>query len=199
MRLVACEDCDLLHRLGEVPEGGAARCRRCRGTLRRRPRNGLEHTLALALAAAVLFVVANSFPFLSFEMRGRITETTLVSGVVDLYRQGKETIAVLVFFTIVLAPLCQIALLLWVLLPLHLNRVPWQLPHAFRLLRHVQPWSMMEVFIIGILVAIVKLMGMATIVPGLALWSFVLLMFVIAGASSSFEPEAVWERMEAHA
>ncbi len=199
MRLVACEDCDLLQRLGEVPEGGAARCRRCRGTLRRRPRNGLEHTLALALAAAVLFVVANSFPFLSFEMRGRITETTLVSGVVDLYRQGKETIAVLVFFTIVLAPLCQIALLLWVLLPLHLNRVPWQLPHAFRLLRHVQPWSMMEVFIIGILVAIVKLMGMATIVPGLALWSFVLLMFVIAGASSSFEPEAVWERMEAHA
>jgi paraquat-inducible protein A len=199
MRLVACEDCDLLHRLGEVPEGGAARCRRCRGTLRRRPRNGLEHTLALALAAAVLFVVANSFPFLSFEMRGRVTETTLVSGVVDLYQQGRETIAVLVFFTIVLAPLCQIALFLWVLLPLHLNRVPWQLPHAFRLLRHLQPWSMMEVFIIGMLVAIVKLMGMATIVPGLALWSFVLLMFVIAGAASSFEPEAVWERVEARA
>ena len=199
MRLVACEDCDLLHRLGEVPEGGAARCRRCRGTLRRRPRNGLEHTLALALAAAVLFVVANSFPFLSFEMRGRVTETTLVSGVVDLYQQGRETIAVLVFFTIVLAPLCQIALFLWVLLPLHLNRVPWRLPDAFRLLRHLQPWSMMEVFIIGMLVAIVKLMGMATIVPGLALWSFVLLMFVIAGASSSFEPEAVWERVEAHA
>jgi paraquat-inducible protein A len=141
-------------------------------------------------------VVANSFPFLSFEMRGRITETTLVSGVVDLYQQGRETIAVLVFFTIVLAPLCQIALFLWVLLPLHLNRVPWLLPDAFRLLRHVQPWSMMEVFIIGILVAIVKLMGMATIVPGLALWSFVLLMFVIAGASSSFEPESVWERLE---
>jgi paraquat-inducible protein A len=199
IRLVACEDCDLLHRLGPVPEGGAARCRRCRGTLRRRPRNGLEHTLALALAAAVLFLVANSFPFLSFEMRGRINETTLVSGVVDLYQQGRETIAILVFFTIVLAPLCQIALFLWVLLPLHLNRVPWLLPDAFRLLRHVQPWSMMEVFIIGILVAIVKLMGMATIVPGLALWSFVLLMFVIAGAASSFEPESVWERLETRA
>ncbi len=132
-------------------------------------------------------------------MRGRITETTLVSGVVDLYQQGRETIAVLVFFTIVLAPFCQIALLLWVLLPLHLNRIPWQLPQAFRLLRQVQPWSMMEVFIIGMLVAIVKLMGMATIVPGLALWSFVLLMFVLAGAASSFEPESVWERLEARA
>ena len=102
----------------------------------------------------------------------------------------------LVFFTIVVAPLCQIALLLWVLVPLRWDRVPWQLPHAFRLLRHVQPWSMMEVFIIGILVAIVKLMGMATIVPGLALWSFVLLMLTLAGAVSSFEPEAVWERLE---
>jgi paraquat-inducible protein A len=57
----------------------------------------------------------------------------------------------------------------------------------------------MEVFIIGMLVAIVKLMGMATIVPGLALWSFVLLMFAIAGAASSFEPESVWERLEASA
>jgi paraquat-inducible protein A len=196
IRLVACEDCDLLHHLGVVPEGGVARCRRCGGTLRRRPQNGLEHTLALALAAAILFIAANSFPFLSFEMRGRITETTLVSGVIDLYRQGRETIAVLVFFTIVLAPLCQIALLLWVLLPLRLGLVPWQLPHAFRFLRHIQPWSMMEVFIIGILVAIVKLMGMATIIPGLALWSFVLLMLVLAGAVSSFEPEAVWERLE---
>jgi paraquat-inducible protein A len=144
----------------------------------------------------VLFVVANCFPILSFEMRGRITQTTLVSGVVDLYRQGREAIAVLVCFTIVLAPLCQIGLLLWVLLPLHLGLVPWRLPHAFRFLRHIQPWSMMEVFIIGILVAIVKLMGMATIIPGLALWAFVLLMLALAGAVSSFEPEAVWERLE---
>ena len=73
IRIVACQDCDLLHHLGEVPEGGTARCRRCGGVLRRRPRNGLEHTLALALSAAILFVVANSFPFLSFEMKGRVT------------------------------------------------------------------------------------------------------------------------------
>jgi paraquat-inducible protein A len=141
-------------------------------------------------------VVANSFPFLSFEMKGRVTETTLVSGVIDLYQQGKQEIAVLVCFTIVVAPLCQIALLLWILLPLRWNRVPWQLPHAFRLLRHVQPWSMMEVFIIGILVAIVKLMGMATIIPGLALWSFVLLILVLAAAIASFDPEEVWEHLE---
>lgn len=165
--------------------------------MRRRPRNGLEHTLALALASAILFVAANSFPFLAFEMNGRVTQTTLVSGVVDLYQQDKQEIAALVAFTTVVAPLVQIALLLYVLLPLRWNREPWQLPYAFRLLRHIQPWSMMEVFIIGVLVATVKLMAMASIVPGLALWSFVLLMLSLAGAISSFDPEDVWEHLEA--
>jgi paraquat-inducible protein A len=196
IRLVACRDCDLLHRLGRLPEGGTARCRRCGGVLRRRPHNGLERTLALALAAAVLFVVANAFPFLSFEMKGQITRTTLLTGVVDLYQQGKAEIAALVMLTIALAPLAQIALLLWVLAPLRWNRVPWQLPQAFRLLRHAQSWSMMEVFMIGILVALVKLMGMASIVPGLALGAFVLLMLVLTAAAASFDPEAVWEQVE---
>lgn len=197
MRIVACPDCDLLHRLGEVPEGATARCRRCGGRLRRRTRNGLERTLALALAAAILFVVANSFPFLSFEMKGRITQTTVMTGIIDLYRAGKAEIAALVFLTIELAPVAQLTLLLYVLLPLRVGRVPWRLPHAFRLLRHATSWSMIEVFLIAIVVAITKLMGMATIVPGLALWSFALLMVVLSAAIAAFDPDAIWERVEA--
>ena len=196
IRLVACQDCDLLIHLPNVPEGGTASCRRCGGELRRRPRNGLEHTFALALSSAILFVVSNSFPFLSFEMRGLETQTTLMTGVIDLWRQEKQELSVLVLLTTVLAPLFQIVLLLYVVAPLRLGRVPWQLPHAFRLLRHIQPWSMMEVFMIGILVSIVKLMGMATIIPGLALWSFVLLMLVLSGANARFDQEAVWEKLE---
>jgi paraquat-inducible protein A len=197
VKIVACHDCDLLHELGEIPEGATARCRRCGGLLRKRARNGLERTLALAMAASILFVVANSFPFLSFEMKGRITETTVMTGVIDLYRQGKAEIAALVGLTIVAAPMVQLVLLLYVLIPLHAGRVPWQLPHAFRLLRHAQTWSMMEVFLIGIAVAVTKLLAMATIVPGLALWSFAALMFVLAGAMASFDPESMWERLEA--
>lgn len=197
MRIVACQDCDLLVELGEIPEGAAARCGRCGSLLRKRTRNGLERTLALAMAAAILFVVANSFPFLSFEMKGRVTQTTVLTGVVDLYQQGKAEIALLVGLTIVAAPMIQLALLLYVLVPLHAGRVPWRLPRAFRLLRHAQTWSMMEVFLIGIAVAVTKLLAMATIVPGLALWSFAALMFVLAGAMSSFDPESMWERSEA--
>jgi paraquat-inducible protein A len=197
MPLSACGDCDLLQQVRPIPEGTRARCPRCGGLLRKRPRNGAERTLALALAAAVLFAVAQSFPFLAFEMKGRITQTTVMTGIIDLYNGGKGEIAALVCLTIVVAPLGQILLLLHLLVPLRVGRVPWQLPRAFRLLRHTQKWSMMEVFLIGILVAITKLMGMASIIPGLALWSFALLMMVLAGAAAAFDPESVWERARA--
>jgi len=196
-KLVACHDCDLLHSLGPLAEGDTASCRRCGAVLRQRRRAAIERTLALSLAAAVLFAVAQSFPFLSFVMRGQVTETTLMTGISDLYAQGLWEVAGLVLVTSVAAPAAQIALLLYVLLPVHLGRLPWGLAPAFRLLRRVQPWSMMEVFLVGILVAVTKLVGMAQVVPGLALWAFALLIVVLAGAMSSLDPEAVWERLEA--
>jgi paraquat-inducible protein A len=196
-RLVACHDCDLLQRVGALAPGSSARCPRCGGLLRRHRPQGIERTLALALAAAVLFAVANAFPFLSFEMKGQITQTTLATGIKDLYRQGMAEVAGLVLLTTVLAPAIQIGLLLYVLLPVHLGRLPWRATAAFRLLRRVQPWSMMEVFLIGILVAVTKLVGMAEVVPGLALWAFAFLIVVLAAALSSLEPQEVWERLEA--
>jgi paraquat-inducible protein A len=148
------------------------------------------------MAASVLFAVANVFPFLSFDMKGRVTETTLATGVFDLWEQGVPEIAALVALTALVAPFTQLALLLYVLLPVHLGRVPWQMRRAFRLLRHVQPWSMMEVFMVGILVAITKLVDMASVLPGLALWAFAGLIVALAGAMASLDPEAVWERLE---
>jgi paraquat-inducible protein A len=195
--LVACHDCDLLQHLGEIPEGATALCVRCGGVLRRRRRNSVERTLALTLAAGVLFVVANSYPFLAFDMKGQVTQTTLVTGVADLWDQGYPEISVLVALTAVVAPLFQISLLAYALLPLHLGHVPWRMAHGLRLLDRVQPWSMMEVFLIGILVAVTKLAGMAQVVPGLALWAFTLLIVVLAGANASLDPEALWERLEA--
>jgi paraquat-inducible protein A len=194
--LAACPDCDLLQRLGDVPEGATALCARCGGVLRRRRRNTIERTLALTLAASVLFAVANVFPFLSFDMKGQVTQTTLLTGVFDLWEQGVPQIAALVGITAVFAPLLQLALLLYVLLPIQLGRLPWQMARAFRLLRHVQPWSMMEVFLVGILVAVTKLVDMASVVPGLALFAFAALIVVLAAASASLDPQAVWERLE---
>jgi paraquat-inducible protein A len=193
--LVACHDCDLIHRIDPGEEGTSGRCTRCGSLLFSTKRNSIERSLALTIAAAVLLIVANSFPFLSFDMQGRVTQTTLMTGVRELLREDMRSLAGLVLLTAVLAPAAQLSLLLYMLVPLHLGHVPWRLAAVFRFLRRVQPWSMMEVFLIGILVALVKLSELAEIVPGLAIWCFGALILVLAAATVSLDPRAIWRRI----
>jgi len=193
--LTLCHACDLPNRVGRVPAGGTARCPRCGSVVYKRIRDTLDRTLALALAGLFLFAAANAFPFLEMKMQGNVTHTTLSSGVRALYDQGSPLVASLVLLTTIAAPFLQISSLIFVLAPMKLGvRVPGQ-AFVFRTLRRVEPWSMMEVFIMGILVSLVKLLGMAKIVPGIALWSFVLLIPVLAAATSSLDPEWVWRRI----
>jgi paraquat-inducible protein A len=193
--LTLCHDCDLLNRVRDVPLGGAARCPRCDGVLYRRIPNSLDRTLALAAAGIILFIVANAFPFLAMKMQGNVTHTTLATGVRALYDQEQPLVATLVLFTTIAAPFLQLMSLLLVLGSVKTGvRFPG-LVLVFRLLRRFQAWSMMEVFMIGILVSLVKLAGMAKIVPGIALWAFVLLIPAVAGATASLDSELIWRRI----
>ena len=193
--LIACHECDLLHRVQPLPDGGAARCVRCDALLYYQKKDSLDRTLALTIAGLVLLIVANIFPFLAMKSKGLVRETTLITGIKGLYLQGMEALALLVFLTIILVPLVHIAGMLYVLVPLKGNRVPRHLALVYRFIRSLQPWAMMEVFMLGILVSMVKLGKMATIVPGLALYSFVVLIFVLAGATASLDPRIVWDRL----
>ena len=193
--LIACHECDLLQHIPRQRQGGKAYCRRCNAVLHRSVRDSLDRTLALTLAGLVLFVVANAFPFLSFKMQGQVTQTTLATGVIDLYGQGMWELALLVLMTSIVVPLLQLLLLLYIVLPIRLGRTPWMLAPLFRFHQSLGPWGMMEVFMLGILVAVVKLLDMAQIVPGLALWSFAILIFILAGVAAALDPEIIWERV----
>ncbi|MCB1904992.1 MAG: paraquat-inducible protein A [Gammaproteobacteria bacterium] len=193
--LTQCHECGLLQRNPPLPVGGLVRCVRCDCTLHRNQPDSLNRTLALTLAGILLFGVANSFPFLSFQMQGQTTETTLLTGVVDLYRQGMWGLAGVVLFTSILAPGVQLALLLAVLIPLKLNRTPRAFPTLFRYVENLTPWGMMDVFMLGILVSVVKLSDMATIVPGASLYAFGVLIFVLAAAQAALDPDIVWTRV----
>ena len=193
--LIACHECDLLHQVQPLPDGGAARCVRCDALLYYQKKDSLDRTLSLTIAGLVLFIVANTFPFLAMKSGGLVRETTLITGVKGLYLQEMEALALLVFLTTILVPLVQIAGMLYVLVPLKVSRVPRNLALVFRFLRSLQPWAMMEVFMIGILVSMVKLGKMAKIVPGLALFSFVVMIFVLAGSAASLDPRIVWDRL----
>jgi paraquat-inducible protein A len=195
-RLVACQHCDLLQRLPAVPPGGSARCPRCDKELRRRRPESLERTLAFGLAAAALFTVANLTPMLGLEAVGRRATTTVFGGAEQLWRDGRKLVAVLVFGTVIAAPAIQIALAIVVGLAGRRDPVPrW----VGVLLRHhptARTWSMIEVLMLGVLVALIKIAELATVVPGIALWSLAALVFVLAAMQASFDPHEVWSRIE---
>ena len=193
--LIACHDCDLLHTIQPVPEGGQARCTRCGAELYSHKRNSLERTLSLILAGLILFFLSNAFPLLELKTQGILQETTLFQGVKALYDQDMKGLSLLVLLTCILVPFVQLSGLLYVLLPLKYNRLSPMTAPVFRFIRKLQPWSMMEVFMLGILVSIVKLAKMATIIPGISLYSFAALIIVLAGAVASLDPHIVWEKL----
>lgn len=192
---VACHECDLLVRIPRVPPGGGARCPRCNCQLARGIRNSLERTSALALAGLVLFITANTLPFLTLEVQGTLIQTTIMGGAKTLYEQGSEGVAGLVTLTAVFAPLLHIGLVLYVVFPLMLGRRPALGLSAMRLLHAIRPWSMAEVFMIGVLVSMVKLADLASIVPGFALWSFAAMIPVLAGSMVTLDTELVWHEL----
>ena len=194
--IIACHECDLLHQSQSLPHGGTARCVRCGAVLYRHKPNSLDRVLALTAAGLVLFVVANFYPFLTFRLEAQIQETTLITGIIELYNQGMWIVAGVVFLTSILVPLLELVGMLYVLLPLKFKMRPWKLPIPFRMIRSFKPWGMMEVFMVGILVAFVKLTKMATIIPGIALYAFMALIFVLAASAAALDPHIVWNRLE---
>jgi paraquat-inducible protein A len=194
--LIACHECDLIHRVKPLPIKGVANCTRCGSVLYRQKPNSLERTLALSLAGLVLFVLANSFPFLALKMESQVHQTNLITGIKVLYTQDMQGLAVVVLLTTILAPLAQLLGMLYLLLPLRHDRVPPQFAPIFRLVRGLQPWSMMEVFMLGTLVSVVKLAKMAQIVPGIAIYSFFGLIVVLTAATVSLDPHEIWHRWE---
>ena len=194
--LMACHDCDLIQRLPHLSEPGTVQCVRCGAVLHQKKRNSIERTLSWTLAGLVLFGIANSFPFLAFKLEARVRQTTLLTGIEELYAQGMPELSLIVLLTTVLVPLGQMLCMLYILLPLKFNFIPRGLPRVFRFVRHLAPWSMMEVFMLGILVSVVKLAKMAKIVPGVALFSFLALIFVMAAMTASLDSHLIWEKWE---
>jgi paraquat-inducible protein A len=192
---MACHECDTLQRLPELQPGRTLRCRNCNAVLLNYPRGGLERPIALYLAAAILFVFANLFPFLTLTIQGREEMTTLLGASTALYNAGMGELAVVVLITSFLAPLLLIASSLYVLIGISRG---WPLPGlrtTLSWISHLAPWGMLDVFMLGVLVSFVKLAGMATAHMGLSLYAYIGLIFIYAAATAAFEPQLLWQRL----
>ncbi|TAL99057.1 MAG: paraquat-inducible protein A [Paraburkholderia sp.] len=196
MKLIACHECEFLQWETLLPQGGTAKCRRCGAALYKSSPATFDRALAFTLAAAILFVVANCFPIFGLWVNGTLVETTLLGAASHLYMNGMWPIAGLVLVTTLLMPSLNIAVVICLLLPLHIGHVPQRPELGLRLLRHVAPWGMIEVLVLAMLVALVKLQHFATVVPGIATWAFGAVMVLLAAAAAEFNSREIWARVD---
>jgi paraquat-inducible protein A len=194
--ILACESCDQLHRRLALQRGEKALCLRCGDRLYGSSIDSLERTLALNLAALALLFVANATLFLHVSLEGQAQANRIFSGVSDLLEFDFVPLAALIFFTTMLAPLLKILVTLYAVVSALLGRRLPGVAAAMRAAEILSTWSMLEVYLLAALVAIVKLSMMATVDLRVGSYAFFILILVSAAANSALEPEAVWSRLE---
>lgn len=195
--MIACHDCDLLFQRRPLQNGEGANCPRCGALLYKKKPNSLNITLIYSTTALILFILANVFPFITLKLQGHEQATLLVSGGVELFRQGFWQLSFLVITVGVIFPFIEILGTLYVLIPLKFNYNVWNAKKVFRLVVTISPWAMMEVLMLGVIVGYVKLTDLATISLGVSLYSFAALIIFMAIASATIDHEEVWKKLEA--
>jgi paraquat-inducible protein A len=144
----------------------------------------------------VLFLLANLYPLVEFDINGAKRETTLIGAAWGLHLARHDALSLLVLATTVLAPLAQIVGLLYLLLPLRSKRRARRQRAVFRLLMQIRPWTFVEVFMLGAIVALVRLAAYAKVVPGIALLACGMLMMSLAALTSRVSPQQFWSWVE---
>jgi paraquat-inducible protein A len=192
IELLVCEQCDAAFRKATLQRGETAKCARCGAPLERAQRLTPEGMLAMTCAAGIMFLIANLYPIVRVDVRGAHGSSTFWEAVLASWREGSETVAVLAALTVFFAPLVELLAAGYVLWPLARGRRARHFGGAMRILRVVGEWSMPEVFLLGAIVALVKLGDLATVIPDMGLWAFAALTWLIT-LVTSFDHHWLWD------
>lgn len=194
--LVSCEDCDLLQRVPPLAPGTRARCPRCGRVIASRPTHSLELPLALAVAAAIVYLIAQAEPLLSLSAVGRHASTTIAGGVAAMWMEGRPITAMIVAFCVVIAPAVYLSLLIAALWAARAPHAPPWAALALRWGLKIQPWAMFEVMLLGVLVALIKIAELASVAPGLGMFALGALVVLFAAIAATLDVDEVWRRVE---
>ena len=186
----------MLQRIPRIPPGEKACCSRCGATLARKPIGPPELPLVLAITAAIVFVIANVTPLMDLSVLGRSASTTVAGGALEMFREGQQITAVLVAFCAVIAPGGYIAFMLTLLLGARHDPVPFWVAAMLRWVHHFEMWSMLEVMMLGILVALIKIAQLATVHAGLGMYAVGALIVLFPAMVVTFDTRALWRRVE---
>lgn len=183
-----CGDCDLVIRFAPLRTDQQSRCPRCRSELERGMPTSPPIALAVALTAAELWVLMNVFPLVELSIEGISRQTTLAGAALSFFTQGMPVLSALVALTAIAAPGLEIGLAIYMLVRLEDLHRRGRLGIVVRWLGLARRWSMVDVFLLGCMVAIVKLSHLAQLVAGPALWSCAALIPLLALLNQSLAP-----------
>jgi paraquat-inducible protein A len=192
----ACPDCDLLQHIPPFGPGERVACARCGRLLAKRLSGSSDRPLALTVAAGIALVLANALPLMELRVAGRSASTTIIGGAYDLWMQDERITGVLVAFCAVVAPTGYLLLMFALLMAARRTPVPHWVAEILRWMQHLQVWSMLEVVMLGILVALVKIAELATVDPGIGIYAFGTVVLLIPAIAVNFDARELWRRVE---
>lgn len=195
--LIACDTCGLVQGIPPLKPGMVAECTRCASFITaRRSTQSLHVTAALALAALVLYVPANIYPMMKMHLHGAYSESTVWDGIVMLMQYDQWLVAIVVFMASMVIPLVKLAGLFSLVVTSYMGwgRRLRGRTSLYKFIDAVGPWAMLDVFLLAVLVALVKLSSWAKIIPGPGLFAFTLVVVFTMLASAAFDPKLIWER-----
>ena len=198
--LIACEECDAVYHRIALGREEVAFCRCCGAELERDMSSHSRRVLPLTIAGLFMYIIANAFPIVEMELHGLVNQATLMGSVLALNAEGMHLVAFLVLATTILFPLIQLLALIYLLTSRNISGsrsgtsgYPIMVNLLARIIQTLRPWVMVEIFLLGVIVAFVKMTSMATVLPGAALWALGALTFLFA-AVLSFNPRYIWQQ-----
>ncbi|MHB9841771.1 paraquat-inducible protein A [Paraburkholderia terrae] len=191
--LIACHECDLLFRRPARANGLVARCSRCGASLKGMHGVGLAPgaMCAVTVAALITFCLAQAFPVVQLQANGMTSEATLFGAVWALWTGDMRLVAIMVFCSSILFPLVELVACAYVLIPLCVGKRHSRFNAVVRLVQHLRPWGMVEVFMLGVLITIVKMVSVAQVIPGTGLFAFAALT-VMLGILAATDLGGLW-------
>lgn len=196
IRSAASEGLASCHMCGKVSPVAEEHCPRCHSPLHLRKPHSLERTWCYLIAAMAFYFPANLLPIMNVEGIGTSSSDTILSGVINFWKKGDFLVAVIIFSASIMIPILKMIALLWLLIAAHgfTSASPKNLARLYHITELIGRWSMVDVFVVAVLVCLVKLGVISTVTPGPAILSFASVVVLTMFAAMSFDPRLLWDR-----
>jgi len=194
---IACHECDLLLSYPELEPGSVVVCPRCDYVLTKKHKNAMDRILAFALSALIFLLMSSLYPFLSFSSKGQGREVTLFQSIDVLADEQQVLLALMIMVVILIIPAAFLMGVMYVVGSLKYRaELPPQGKQILRFILALAPWSMVEIFLIGTLVSLVKIASLATISLGMSFWAYILFTILMTLVLLHLDKVEVWQWVE---